>query len=144
VAASVLRRFLIFECRAAQSFLCAINAQPLRRTCYRGAISAKLSAKSNLMKLLAYLALITVVALPLSAAEGGLAFKPADTIATVLVRQEGQKVELRLRSGEKIGGKLEKVGDKLVHLSQLVGAELLEAVIAVDEIAAVVVRAKAN
>jgi hypothetical protein len=101
-------------------------------------------AKSNPMKLTLLLALMTAVALPLSAAEKGLDFKPADTIATVLVRQEGQKVELRLQSGEKIGGKLEKVGDKLVHLSQIVGAELFEAAVALDEIAAVVVRAKTN
>ena len=79
------------------------------------------------MKLTLLLALITTLALPLSAADSRLDFKPADTIAAVLVRQEGQKVELRLHSGEKIGGKLEKVGDKLVHLSQIVGAELFAA-----------------
>ena len=96
------------------------------------------------MNLTLLLALITAVTLPLSAAESRLDFKPADTIATVLARHEGQKVELRLHSGEKIGGKLEKVGDKLVHLSQLVGAELFEAAVALEQIAAVVVRAKAN
>ena len=96
------------------------------------------------MKRVLLLALLTAAALPLSAAEKGLDFKPADTIATVLVRQEGQKVELRLRSGEKIGGKLEKVGEKLVHLSQIAGAELFEAAVAIEEITAVVIRAKAN
>jgi hypothetical protein len=101
-------------------------------------------AKSNPMKLTLLLALTTAIALPLSAADSRLDFKTADTIATVLVRQEGQKVELRLHSGEKIGGKLEKVGDKLVHLSQIVGAELFEAAVAIEEIAAVVIRAKGN
>jgi len=116
----------------------------LRGTCHRGAISAKMFAKSNPMKLTLLLALTTAIALPLSAADSRLDFKTADTIATVLVRQEGQKVELRLHSGEKIGGKLEKVGDKLVHLSQIVGAELFEAAVAIEEIAAVVIRAKGN
>jgi len=96
------------------------------------------------MKTAALLALLTAIALPLSAAESGLDFKPSDTIATVLARQEGQKVELRLRSGEKIAGKLQKVGEKLAHVSQLAGAEFFEAAVAIDEITAVIVRAKGN
>jgi hypothetical protein len=60
----------------------------------------------------------------------------------VLLRQVGQAVELRMRSGEKIGGKLDKVNEKLAHLSQLTGAEYFDAVVNIDDIAAVVVRAK--
>jgi len=61
---------------------------------------------------------------------------------SVLQRQVGQSVELRMKSGEKIGGKLEKANEKLVHLTQLTGAEYFEAAVAVEDIAAVVVRAK--
>jgi hypothetical protein len=45
-----------------------------------------------------------------------------------------------LKSGEKIGGKVEKVGDKLVYLSQLTGAEYYDAVVDTAEVSAVVVR----
>ncbi|MGZ5022727.1 MAG: hypothetical protein ACXWAX_09085 [Chthoniobacterales bacterium] len=71
-----------------------------------------------------------------------LDLQPNDTMQSVLQRQVGQSVELRMKSGEKIGGKLEKASDKVVHLTQLTGAEYFEAAVAVDDIAAVVVRAK--
>lgn len=68
-------------------------------------------------------------------------FEPADTIQSTLRKQGGQKVELHLKSGAKLAGKLETVGDRAVHLTSLTGMELYEAVISVDEIVAVVVRA---
>jgi hypothetical protein len=67
-----------------------------------------------------------------------------DTLRTVLEHQVGQNVELRMRSGEKMGGKLQKVTDKLVHLAQLTGAEFYDAVVEIDAIAAVSVRTKAK
>ena len=67
-----------------------------------------------------------------------------DTIQSVLQRQMGQPIELRMKSGEKIGGKLEKLNDKVVHLTQLTGAEYFDAAVAMDNIAAVIVRAKAK
>jgi len=67
-----------------------------------------------------------------------------DTMRTVLERQVGQTVDLRMKSGEKIGGKLQKVSDKLAHLTQLAGAEFYDAVVDIDAIAAVAVRAKAK
>jgi hypothetical protein len=71
-------------------------------------------------------------------------FLPDDNVKTLLQRQVGKTVELRMRSGEKIGGKLERVGDTMVHLSQLTGAEFYEAAVAMDAISAVVMRAKSN
>jgi hypothetical protein len=41
-----------------------------------------------------------------------------------------------------MGGKLEKVNDKLAHLSQLTGAEYFSAGVEISDISAVVVRAK--
>jgi len=76
--------------------------------------------------------------------EGTIVLQPNDTIQTVLQRQLGQPVELRMRSGEKLGGKLEKLSEKLAHLTQLTGAEYFDAVVVLDDIAAVVVRAKAK
>lgn len=87
--------------------------------------------------LLIFSALVTT-----SVAENTIDLQPNDTVQTVLQRQIGQPVELRMKSGEKLGGKLEKLNEKAVHLTQLTGAEYFDAVIAVDNIAAVVVRAK--
>ena len=77
-------------------------------------------------------------------AESTIDIQPNDTIQSVLQRQLGQPVELRMKSGEKLGGKLEKLNEKVAHLTQLTGAEYFDAVVAVDNIAAVVVRAKAK
>ncbi len=89
----------------------------------------------------ATLTLCLVVAAPVQA---GLDPKADDTMKSVLSRQTGQTVELRLKNGEKISGKIELVGKDLVHLTQLTGAEFYEAVVVIDDLAAVVARAKAK
>ncbi|MGB8166889.1 MAG: hypothetical protein WCF18_05320 [Chthoniobacteraceae bacterium] len=75
-------------------------------------------------------------------AEGKVDFQVSDTVKTVLERQAGQKVELRLSSGEKIAGKVEKVGEKTVHLSSITGQEFFDAVVVLEEVTAVLVRTK--
>ena len=77
-------------------------------------------------------------------AQSKIDLQPSDTIISILQRNTGQTVELRMKSGEKIGGKVEKVGDKLVHLSQLTGAEFFDAAIDTADISAVVVRIKSK
>jgi len=77
-------------------------------------------------------------------AEGKIDLQAGDTILSILQKNAGQVVELRMKSGEKIGGKVEKIGDKLVHLSQLTGAEFFDAAVDVGDVAAVVVRAKSK
>jgi hypothetical protein len=68
--------------------------------------------------------------------------QPDDSMRSVLEKQVGQIVDLRMKSGEKLGGKVEKVTNKLAHLSQLTGAEFYDAVVDIDGIAAVAVRTK--
>ena len=75
-------------------------------------------------------------------AQGKIDLQTGDTILGILQKNVGQVVELRMKSGEKIGGKLEKVGDKLVHLSQLTGAEFFDAAVEAADVSAVVVRTK--
>jgi hypothetical protein len=55
-------------------------------------------------------------------------------------RGVGKGVELHLRSGEKMGGKVAGVTENVVHLSNLTGAEFFDAFIDVKDISAVVVR----
>ncbi len=75
-------------------------------------------------------------------AQGKIDLQSGDTVLGILQKNVGQVVELRMKSGEKIGGKVEKVGDKLVHLSQLTGAEFYDAAVDADDISAVVLRMK--
>jgi len=89
------------------------------------------------------LAMIAVVN-PNAIAQTSLDLQANDTIRTVLGRQVGKPVELRLKSGEKIGGKLAKVTDRLAHLSQLADADFYDAAVEIDSIAVVVVRVRSN
>lgn len=75
-------------------------------------------------------------------AQGKIDLQTSDTILGILQKNIGQTVELRMKSGEKIAGKLEKVGDKLVHLSSLTGAEFYDAAVEAADVSAVVVRTK--
>jgi hypothetical protein len=75
-------------------------------------------------------------------AQGKIDLQPSDTIMGILLKNTGQIVELRMKSGEKIAGKIEKVGDKLVHISKLTGAEFYDAAVDAGEISAVIVRTK--
>ena len=91
------------------------------------------------MKTLRILALLTALAAT-AGAQSKVEFQPTDTAASVLKRQAGQRVELRLKSGEKLAGKVEAVGDKAVHLSAVAGQEFFDAVVLLDDIAAVLIR----
>ena len=61
-------------------------------------------------------------------------------VASVLQGSAGESVELHLRSGEKMGGKVAQVTDNIVHLSNLTGAEYFDAFVDAKDISAVVVR----
>jgi hypothetical protein len=90
------------------------------------------------------IAVIFAFACPNLLAQSKIDLQPGDTIISILQRNSGQTVELRMKSGEKMGGKVEKVGDKLVHLSQLTGAEFFDAAVDTSDVAAVVVRTKSK
>jgi hypothetical protein len=86
--------------------------------------------------------LVTVLAFACSnlSAQTKIDLQQSDTIASILQKNVGQMVELRMNSGEKVGGKVEKVGDKLVHLSALTGMEYFDAAVDASHISAVIVR----
>ena len=94
-------------------------------------------------QLLFFLTMITLAASSVCA-QSKLDLQANDTVRSVLERQVGKAVELRMKSGEKLGGKLEKVTDKLIHLSQLTDADFYDAAVEIDNIAAVVVRVRSN
>jgi hypothetical protein len=69
------------------------------------------------------------------------AIQPNATVLSILQGSAGKAVELHLRSGEKIGGKVGQVTDNIVYLSHLTGAEFFDAFVDVKDISAVVIRA---
>jgi hypothetical protein len=66
--------------------------------------------------------------------------QPNAGVASILQGSAGKSVELHLRSGEKMGGKVAQVTDSMVHLSNLAGAEYFDAFVDMKDISAVVVR----
>ncbi len=88
--------------------------------------------------------LLLLASATLAVQQSKVELQPSDTIPAILERQVGRSVELRLKSGEKLVGKLQRQNDELVHLSALVDAEFYDAVVCVDDIAAVLVRTKAR
>ncbi len=62
------------------------------------------------------------------------------TVLSIIQGGAGKAVELHLRSGEKMGGKVAGVTDNVVHLSNLTGAEFFDAFVDAKDISAVVVR----
>jgi hypothetical protein len=66
--------------------------------------------------------------------------QPNATVAGILQASVGKGVELHLRSGEKLGGKVAQVTDNVVPLSNLAGAEYFDAFVDVKDVSAVVVR----
>src|SRR5207248_5799043 len=62
------------------------------------------------------------------------------TVLSVLQGNAGKTVELHLRSGEKMGGKVSQVSENTVHLSNLTGAEYFDAYVDAKDISAEVVR----
>ena len=96
--------------------------------------------KQLLLVLLASVALAS----PHAFGQSQIELQPNDTIHSVLEREVGKSVELRLKSGEKIAGKLAKVTDRLAHLAQLTDADFYDAAVEIESVAAVVVRARSH
>ena len=85
--------------------------------------------------------IITAVICASSFAQDKASLQPNATVVSLLQGSAGKSVELHLRSGEKMGGKVAQVTDNIVHLSNLTGAEYFDAFVDVKDISAVVVRA---
>ena len=66
---------------------------------------------------------------------------PNATVLSILQASAGKSVELHLRSGDKVGGRVGQVTDNIVYLSHLTGAEFYDAFVDVKDISAVVIRA---
>jgi len=84
---------------------------------------------------------VAAIACSSLAAQEKPAVQPNATVLSILQGNAGKAVELHLRSGEKIGGRVGQVTDNIVYLSHLTGAEFFDAFVDVKDISAVVIRA---
>ena len=84
--------------------------------------------------------IISLVVCASSFAEDKPALQSNVSVAGILQGSTGKSVELHLRSGEKMGGKVAQVTDSVVHLSNLTGAEYFDAFVDMKDVSAVVVR----
>ena len=66
----------------------------------------------------------------------------ADAIKVNLERQMGKRVRLRLISGQDVEGTVVAVGTASVHVGRLAGMDFFDAVVRLDQIAAVIVRVR--
>jgi hypothetical protein len=84
--------------------------------------------------------IVAAVACSSLLAQEKAAIQPNATVVSILQSSAGKAVELHLRSGEKIGGKVGQVTDNIVYLSHLTGAEFYDAFVDVKDVTAVVIR----
>jgi hypothetical protein len=98
--------------------------------------------KQSIMKHYSLLLAVVFAAITCSSllAQEKAALQPNATVAGILQGSAGKSVELHLRSGEKMGGKVAQVTESVVHLSNLTGAEYFDAFVDVKDISAVVIR----
>jgi hypothetical protein len=90
------------------------------------------------LSLLLVLALITAAV----AQEAKMSIVNEDTIRTVLSKQVGKQVTLKLDSGEEVGGVVRTVGEHVVHVEKISGKEFFDAIVDLDEVAAVILRVR--
>jgi hypothetical protein len=94
--------------------------------------------KRLLLPVVLVLALITAAV----AEEAKMSIVNEDTIRTVLAKQVGKQVTLKLDSGEELGGVVRTVGEHVVHVERISGKEFFDAVVDLDEVAAVILRVR--
>ncbi len=95
------------------------------------------------MKHYSFLLVIVIAAVTCSSllAQEKAVLQPNATVLGVLQGNAGKSVELHLRSGEKIGGRIGQITDNVVYVSHLTGAEFYDAFVDVKDVSAVIVRA---
>lgn len=78
----------------------------------------------------------------LNAQENKFELQADYSVKEVLKGQEGKRVTVSTASGQEFDGVVSRVGDHLVHISSLTGKEFYDAVVRLDQISAVVFRAR--
>jgi hypothetical protein len=97
--------------------------------------------KRNILAVLMVVTMLLCLA-PASMAADAPKVLDSDTVSDVLKRYVGKRVELVLVSGDRLTGRIEKVTPRVIHISSLKGMDFYDAVVRVESIASVIVRAR--
>ena len=65
-----------------------------------------------------------------------------ETISSMLASQQGKHLTLKLASGQELSGEVAAVNAHVVYLKELAGREFFDALVNIDDIEAIVLRAK--
>ncbi|MCB1896159.1 MAG: hypothetical protein H6945_10520 [Zoogloeaceae bacterium] len=76
------------------------------------------------------------------AAAEPVTISPSDTTQSFIVAHKGQRVMMRLRSGQEMSGTIRDASERLLVLGEVAGREFFDAVIPIDAIEAVLVRVR--
>jgi len=74
--------------------------------------------------------------------ESGFQFGKENALKTNLLQFKGKTIEIHLKSGGQLVGKLSEVGTQSILLKELRGKEYYDALIVTDDIAAVIFKAR--
>jgi hypothetical protein len=69
-------------------------------------------------------------------------FNPSMSLKDNLAANVGKRVSLVISTGESVEGTIEKIGDHFVLISKLSGKDFYDALVRIDEVKAVVYRAR--
>lgn len=86
--------------------------------------------------------LVLAAVMPANAQEAKFEVAAFDTVKSVLERNVGKEVILRMVSGPDVQGTVARVGDSVVHISKLSTMNYYDAVIRLEGITAVMVKAR--
>ena len=90
---------------------------------------------------LAFVCLVLTGSGPAAAAEE-FTLAAGETLPAMLGRLKDKPVTLQLFAGGEITGRIRNVGDGLVHLTEIRGRELFDAIVPVDKVVAVLFRGR--
>jgi hypothetical protein len=82
--------------------------------------------------------------LPPVAAQAPVDLNAADAMRMAIEQHAGQRVRLKLVSGQDVEGRVAKVGTHAVAMTELSGMELFDATVRLEQVAAVIVRRAAK
>jgi hypothetical protein len=80
----------------------------------------------------------------LFAQESKFELNKASAVKDILIEHVGKRISIKLDGGEELEGIVTKVGDPLVHISKLSKRDFYDALIRIDRISAIIVRARSN
>jgi hypothetical protein len=112
-----------------------------RRIMERFLRSLKINSKAKTVCLVVIM-ISFFIAIPLYATEDVFQFANDSSLQTSLLQFKGKTIEIQLKSGQQLTGKVSEVGNHLILLKELRGKEYYDALIEIDDIAALIFKAR--